>query len=421
MATHLDEMAGRLPHLYREGELVRGWLAQTALQLEVVEEEGREVQRAHWFGTTLELSEAARLAMPLDIPLEEWQANLAEYRAWVHALRDARLRDGAVTVEALQHFVVDYATAFERAVHVDVLPPDLVWGDDPERGNLVFAEMPPARRYDRRAPLEPLTRFTVSQRGLDETRAAFLMIGLAEGPESVPLIANLTTGEALVFLGNVPPGARLWLRPTDDGHVTGFLEDEDVTDRIRSVPDLEPGTPWDGEDTPARAITLARGDNELWFLPVAHYDALGLDRFLLALAELRLTQGRWDSAVFDHALFYQEPAIALFLTWIETQPATFEIRLPARWLVSRAGELEESLAERDRLALSLDRAVDRLRASGVRGTVRPAPFDDIQPQSDHLRIVAPLRVREVGPTGADRVPDAGGIFEVTGYGDSTFR
>src|SRR4051812_15153070 len=228
MATHLEEMAERLPQLYREGELVRGWLGQAAVQVEIADEEGRDVQRSHWFDTTLELDEAVRLAEPLHIPLEEWQSTLNEYRAWVHAMRTARLRDGAVTVGAVETFVESYAEAFERAVHIDVLPPDLGWGTSTERGDLVLAEMPPIRRYERFAPLEPLERFTVAQRGLDETTAAFLLVGLPGGPESVPVIATLTTGQALVSLGEVPVGARLWLRPTDDGHVTATLEGVDV-------------------------------------------------------------------------------------------------------------------------------------------------------------------------------------------------
>jgi hypothetical protein len=35
--------------------------------------------------------------------------------------------------------------------------------------------------------------------------------------------------------------------------------------------------------------------------------------------------------------------------------------------------------------------------------------------------VLPLVVREPGPTGADRLPDAGGLWEVTDFDESTFR
>ena len=84
-------------------------------------------------------------------------------------------------------------------------------------------------------------------------------------------------------------------------------------------------------------------------------------------------------------------------------------------------ELDESLAERDRLAHSLDRAVQALRPAGVRASVVMEPFREIQSQGDHVDVIAPLRVAEVGPTGADRMPDAGGVFEVTDFNDSTFR
>src|ERR1044071_5189613 len=97
-------MLSRLPQLYRDGELVRDTLELPALQIEIFDQYAREVQRAHWFDTTLELEEAARLAALLDIAPEPWQT-LGTFRAWVRALRDARLLYGAVTPRALQTFV----------------------------------------------------------------------------------------------------------------------------------------------------------------------------------------------------------------------------------------------------------------------------------------------------------------------------
>jgi hypothetical protein len=369
MPTHLEQMTERLPHLYREGELLQGLLALAATQMEIAEEEARAVQRSHWFDATLNLGEATRLAMPLDIAREEWQSNLREYRAWVHAIRDSLLRHGSVTVDALQRFVVQYSSAFQAAVDIRVLPQSLVWGDNTAENELVFEENPPRRLLHTLSGVEPLQRFSITQNGLFETPAAFLLTGLPSAPESVPVVANFTTGQALVFLGSVPPGQRLWLRPREDGTAQGLLEDEDVTDRLRSITDLQPGTAWTAAGAPAQAMTLARGVNEMWFLPVAHYDALGLDRFLLALADLLMTQGRWDESRFDQALFYQDAALRLGMTWLESQPATFEVRLPGGILLNEAGRLEESLAERERLGLSLNVAIDRLRAAGVQADV----------------------------------------------------
>ena len=70
---HVESMLKRLPQLYRDGELVRDVLELPALQIEILEEEALEVQRAHWFDTTLELEEASSLAAILDIAPEPWQ------------------------------------------------------------------------------------------------------------------------------------------------------------------------------------------------------------------------------------------------------------------------------------------------------------------------------------------------------------
>jgi hypothetical protein len=53
--------------------------------------------------------------------------------------------------------------------------------------------------------------------------------------------------------------------------------------------------------------------------------------------------------------------------------------------------------------------------------VKLEELGEMQPQLDHLRIVPVPRFHEVGPTGADALPDAGGVFEVTPFNDSTFR
>src|SRR5690606_21730051 len=172
MPTHLEQMTERLPHLYREGELVQGLLALAATQMEIAEEEARAVQRSHWFDATLDLGEATRLALPLDIAREEWQTNLREYRAWVHAIRDALLRHGSVTVDALQRFVVQYASAYQVALGLRVLPQALVWGDRTAQQELVFEENPPLRRVHTLSGIEPLQRFSVTQNGLFETPAA---------------------------------------------------------------------------------------------------------------------------------------------------------------------------------------------------------------------------------------------------------
>lgn len=422
---HIDAMLSRLPLLYREGELLRQVLQTVAMQLEILDEDGIEVQRAHFFETALELQEAARLAAVLAIPQETWQ-HLGEYRVWVDSLRDAMLQKGAVTKEALQYFVTEYATRYQDATNIKVLFNVQSWSDTPSTVKPAFVEMPLLRRLDRipqAGGIEPLQQFSIHQKGLDKTFADFLLVGLPTGPESVPAVINLTTREALIFLGNVPPGQRLWITSTSDGKVKAELEGKDVSSQLRYVTNVQAGTPWNESEVkqPAQAISLVPGKNDLWFLPVAIYDALGLDRFLMALADLVLMQGRFDQSQFDHALFYQDPAVHLHLSWVETQPATFAIVMPAGGLLSPKDKLNDALQSRENLGFSLNLAIKDLKAAGVAGSVEMRMFQEVQAQRDYLRAVMPVKFREAGSVGADSLPETGGAYDVSKFGNSTFR
>lgn len=421
-----EAMAARLPPLYREGELAGAVLGVPGLALEVVDEDLLSIQRSHWFDQAPERDDAAKLAAVLDIAPEDWQSP-ALFRAWVHALRDALLLEGAVTRAALTGFVRAYAAAFQAAVGVLALPPldDFAAEPDDVRPSLVEN---PRRWREQRAPaagggLEPLARFEVAQGGLDPVPAALLVTGRPEGPECVPVVASLTTREALVFHGTVAAGERLWIVPQEDGTARAQLEHRDVTDRLVSVGQIQPGEPWTEAQvqSPARAITLRPGANDLWFLPLAHYDDDGLGRFLLALADLELREGRWDETDFDHALFYLDPAVTLHAAWAEAEPAAFEIRLPAGTLRHGLGAEADARAAREQLRASLLASVDRLRAAGVRGALAMPPFSEVQRLGDHLLGRQPIVRREIGPTGADALPDAGGVFGVTPFEDSTYR
>lgn len=423
--SHLKEMLKRLPLLYREGELVEQVLNQPSLHLDILDEDGVEVQRAHWFNTALNLDEAARLAAILNIAPESWQ-NLDEYRVWVHALRNAMLQNGAVTREAIEAFIQEYATLYQNVASVLAVAPFNVWESEPSTVNPAFLENPPVRQFQR-VPnvggIEPLWQFSVEQKGLDVAYADVLMVGLPSGPESVPVIVNLTTQEALFFMGNVPPGQRLWIDALEDGSVRAHLENQDVSDQMYSVTGVVPGTPWEQTQVqqPARALSLARGHNDLWFLPVAHFDALGLDRFLLALADIVLQQGRFDQTSFDRSVFYQDAAVALNVSWLETQPASFRVELPAGALRNPRGRTATALQSRDELGTSLDLAVNKLRGAGIASSVVLQPFREVQAQTEYLVGVLPITVREVAPVGADQMPDAGGVFGITQFNESKFR
>lgn len=428
--AHLDEILARLPQLYRDGELLGGVLGAPAVQVEILDEVMRDVQRAHWFETTVELDEAARLAAVLDIAPEPWQ-ELATFRGWVQALRDSMLREGAVTRRALIVFIAEFAKAFQEATGVHAVPPPIVladlerWHDQPSPIDPALVENP-RRRVFLSPPnpnLEPLQQFFVEQRGIDPVMPSLLFVGTPAAGEASPVLINITTGEALIYTGAVRPGQRLWLTPTPGGGVKAMLEDAEVTGQVRSLTGVEPGKAWTAADevTPPRALTLRPGTNLMWFLPVARYDVKGLDRALLALPDLTVAEGRWDTTAFDTSLFYEDPGLLLRAAWREAVPASFEIQLPSQLMVSPQGQVDQAVPARVQLGDALDKAIGSLRAAGVASRVVLRPFAEGQGQRDRLAGVQPITIAERGPGGADRLTDTGGVFEVTSFNDSTFR
>lgn len=248
-----------------------------------------------------------------------------------------------------------------------------------------------------------------------------MLTGNAGGSEFAPLIANRTTGQAFVFRGEIGVGQRLTVAPGGDDRTElgADLEGVDVSDRLDSYPSLVPGPLGPGERSTQHAATpLARGDNELWFLPLAHFDTPGLDRVLLAFADDSLRVGRFDETRFDRSLFAQRPAMSAWVAWVEHEPASFEIHLPAHRLRSDPGETEAGVTARQRLETGLDAAVERTAAAGVATEVIMASLAERQPTRDRLALVLPRTFSEVGPTGGDRFVDAGGLFDVTAYDDS---
>ena len=236
------------------------------------------------------------------------------------------------------------------------------------------------------------------------------------------MVANLTTGQAIVWLGHVPAGQRLTIAPSaaDPKQLAAAIEGVDVSDRLRVVPDLRTGTEGPGVYAPDRPVPkLAVGVNDMWFLPLAHYDAPGLDRVLLAMATLLFQQGRWDETQFDRSLFFLPAAGTLQIAWVERVPATFTVDLPAHTMRSTVGGFAEAMAAKERLAAGLGDGIEKLAAAGVAGDVRLAARGERQPSADRLVAVFPLRLRDYGSTGGDRLVNYSGTFGVTEFDGST--
>jgi hypothetical protein len=447
---HLSAMTARLPVIYREGELLITTLGHLANQVAFLDEDMATIRREHWFGRAVDLADAAALGDLLDLAPEPWM-DVDIYRAWVDAIVHTTVTAGAVTVAAIEEIVFQYLSRYQAATgDVVVAAFDLVpdgpgrpaWvnpaaGEPAPGGSAAgdspaLVENPPRRKYGpgpEAARPQPLQQITLRQHGLDPAALGLLLTGLAGEPEACPILAHLGASEALVYLGSIATGERLWIRP-DGAGVTAMLEGRDVTSDLRTVTGFTPGVPWStGEVMPARPLVLTPGDNTLWFLPAAVYDEPGLGRFLLSLADLTVTEGRFDSSSFGAALFSQEPRIRLDATWVETAPAAFSVRLPAGTLSTPASSdgqdgttaVTQAIDSRQRLASSLTEAVGRLRAAGVTADVQLLPFTETVCQYDALTATLPLVHREGGPSGADRLPDSGGTFGVTRFGKSTFR
>jgi len=413
----VDAMARRLPQLYRDGELLRGtrrdggFLEVPALQLESLAEEAREVQRMHWFEMTYELEHAARLAALLDFTPEPWQ-NLDTFRAWVHALRDAMLEKGGVTVEAIEWFVAEYVTAMHAATGIDALSESATLIENPRRRH--YARIPEL------GALSPLQQFTITNQGTGPVPLSLLLTATGIDREQTPLIVNLTTREALLFEDEIPHGKRLWIRARGE-EVHASLEGEDVTAKLRSITELVPGTPWNASQVgAAKPLTLVADVNQFWFFPVALYDVTGLDRALMTMPDLSVSEGAFDGSNFNHSIFWQPPALVLWASWEEEEPAAFEVHMPAARMLTKK-PAAEAVPEREVLGSSTGRGVQLLRAAGVRSGVVLDAFAERQGQLDTLRMVMPIELREMGSSGADALVSHGAVFGSTSFDDSTFR
>lgn len=430
------DLLNRLPDLYREGDTVGRLGAVLGNQFEMLDETARDVRRSHFFAQCLDLEDAAKLGALLDIAPEPFQG-LIEYRGWANGLRTARLKAGSVTREGIRLFTKLYLDGFHAGNRVQITPTTGQLGFVASEETPALIENPPTARYERGPGVDgitPLDRFDLTNAGLEDVPLGMVLTARGEeGGEFAPLIANLTTGEALVFLDRLPAGKRLFLIPAagenevDPPTLEARLENDDVSDRMRLIDGLEPGQAATavGSGGPLRPLTLARGANDMWFLPLAHFDVPGLDRALFALAGEGMKQGRWSETTFwnekdlSGSIFAQPAQATLQMAWAEVSPATIELRIPTGIMRSNAGEIDAALQARENLATALAIALTQLSAAGVRARANLARKREHQPMHDSLRFVAPTTFREGGSTGADRLPDADARYGVTKLDDST--
>jgi len=417
LAAMLDLLPA--PYTQRPGSTLAGLLGAFALELEAYAEDTDRMRRTHWVETAYRLDDLAKIGALAGVPAFGWE-DLEAYRARLVATVIARLAGSVGPVE-IKTFVVDYVQRAQQAFGNATFVPGIAAFADPldafappQRGHYrppELAENPIARR--RSAALDALGnrvtylhRWSDTNGGLDPSVATFRVGGFTGSRTAAPILMNLTTGDALLYRGVVKTGALLEIF---DGGAAGqrrkaqaMLDGKDVTAKLTSSSALRLGGAFDAAvfDPAPLLPRMARGKNDWIYLSAGYYGVRGLDEVYFWLADDQLRQGFFGTAAFDHAIFATDAAGRLEMWWDETQPATFEVRVPRTYVVVPRG----FDATYEEVAEALTFSVGALRAAGVRASVRFVPFTETQPQ----RVLAqPPFVRldpETGSAGmSDRV------------------
>ncbi len=445
--SHLDRILDLLPAPYSVApDSVIGQLLGTlTLELDTFDEDLGRLQRSHWIGTAERLEDAARLGELLDVPPLPWET-LATYRARLLPLVAARLA-GALSPGEIERFVFDYLSRTERADTLDSLfvPPGL-GGLDREQAfgrkaagahfrPLSLVENPERRVASQallaRGGLVPyLFRWQEDNQGLDETVAELRIVGLAGGQTAVPMLLNRTTGDLLGYRGVLRVGEVLDLSVAAAAGgdrprlARAELDGRDVTARLFGGGGFSLAAGWQPEklEQGPQLPRLVRGRNEWIYLSVGLFDTKGLDHVFFALADDELYEGVFDQTRFDHALFPSGPAARLAMSWVETTPATFEVRVP-RYLVAEPSELVAAGPKRpwQMVAEGLESSVAALHAAGVRSAVRFVPFVETQRQEARARLPWVRLDAETASPGRDAGLSLGGRFGESTFGGTRFE
>ena len=405
--NRLDNMLERLPPPWRieSGSLLGQVMQIVGNQLDAFDEDLDRVQRSHWIATAFDRGDLEKLGALFEIPALAWEPDEL-YRQRLLATIAARL-EGALSGASLLEVVKRLQLAADEAL---ALAPVLERGA--KRRTLI--EFPAMRMHsralrERKGLIQPLEQIELRNEGLLASRLCGALFGARGGKTAVPTLINLTTGEVLCYLGRVPCGATLKLGFTGADPIfraSAELDGIDVSDRLVSGAGYVPGgqVPLAPEQ-PAKPLTLARGLNRIWFVPLGLFGRPGFDASVFSSPDPSLLQGRWDQAepqvVFDHALFFQDPAAALDLWWDEQRPARFDIEVAAMGERREAGLRPQPELDRERLLTILRQTIALLRAAAVDGRVRPRAIAESGRSRDRLTILRPDVGLESSPQAAE--------------------
>jgi hypothetical protein len=437
--SHLSRVQDLLPPPYTgdANSILLRLLDIVALEMDAFDEDLDRYQRSHWIRAVQQLNDAEKMAALAGIRRLPWE-DLDLFRERLLALIVA-LRSGASGPRQIRQFVYDYLSRAERVLGATFVPglakltaAEAAFSESPDLPHyrpLRFVEFPPVARtsevLDSRGGNIPyLYRWTETNRGLDETSPIFTMTGVHERT-SVPILVNLTTGDLLGYAGQLRFGQTLTvtlsaLATEAVRTAAATLGSAVVTDRLFSVQNFKPGVPFtrDQLDKVPMHPRLPRGASDWLFLTVGLYDMRGLDRFSFAIADNLLHEGVFDDTFFDQAVFPAGTQVKLRMSWIETEPASFQVHIPR--CITQEPALGDAPAW-THLEAGLQDAIGQLHAAGVRAGAIFDPFTEVQKQVTAFEVPFKTLDTETGSAGEAESLTFGSRFDESPLGSSRFN
>lgn len=415
--NRLDNMLMRLPPIYciDPGSLLHQFLSLFANVMAAYDEDMNRVQRSHWIDTAFDRQDLEKIGALFDIPAAAWEPDDL-YRARLKTTIAARFQ-GAVTRDVLEFVIVNILDGAQKSLGTRYfeLPANLArgryvfhTGPSESPSEPAFVEFPKQRRRSARLKenkglLKSLGKAVLENKGLHPVPLQGVIRGVNGRLTAVPVLVNLTNGHVFAYVGDLPCGKELHFGIDDDGNVAAEANGKDVADKIFTGRDFAPGSDFlpvipDPEPLP---MMLERGENRLWYFPLALFDESILNAGVYGMPDVDLQHGRFgdreeagSGTFFDRSLFEQPYGVSLDLWWDEDAPARFHFEVPGGVVRRDVGANNDFDTDRSRLFALLQQTVSLLRAAAVDGRVLAKPLRDTQKSDDRIRILDHTLVKD---------------------------
>lgn len=428
------------PYAIEPGSVVGQLLDVLSLEFEIAAEDIGRLRLSHWVEHAYSEGDVARLADLVGVDPLEWETP-ETFRARLIPLVASRLR-GSVGPLEIARFVFEYLRSAEAALGrpserlAAVLVPGLraidevaaAFSGPPERPRfrpLRLLENPPRQRSSlgleaTNGRVSHVQHWRDHNGGLFDASPTIRLVGGADGRTSVPIVVNLMSGQWVGYRGVVPVGRVLEMRADSKGrHASAALDGVDVSERLMSSRTFPPGAALTADDLDAvpRLPMVRRGDNEWMYLSAGTFGIRGLDRTFLAFADGLMRESALDASTFDRAIFPVGPVVTIEMTWIEHEPASFEVHVPNGVTVVPAGRSALAGA----VATALASSIAELRAAGVAAALVLDPFVELQAHRPTVRLPWIMLAPEGAPSGVSAGFTVGGRFDDTAFGGTQFE